>query len=53
MNEKHSGEDDLEGKRKVKENSIPKKKIKEQVLRIKRVMVVIVEKNPVGELEKI
>ena len=52
MNEKYPIEVDLEGKRKTKKNLIPGRKIKEQVLRIKRVMVVIVEKNPVGELEK-
>ena len=53
MNEKLPSEEDFEEKRKAKENSIPRKKFKEQVLIIKRLMVLIVEKNPVGELEKL
>lgn len=41
MNEKPPSDKDLEGKTKPKENSIPGKKIKEQLLRIRRVMMLI------------
>lgn len=39
MNTKRATDKDLQGKTKPKENPIPEKKIKEQLLRIRRVMV--------------
>lgn len=42
MNEKRATDKDLQGKRKANEKSIPGKKIKEQLLRIRRIMVLTV-----------